>query len=203
METDKTAFEILTDFADNSNRSIELSEKAHPATIIHPVVYHTWEACIPNSKDETSFFVCYCNSKSVNIDSKISGVFFPLTESIPSTITVRKKFVFDKLNPFGKRDAFRVGILDVDSKVIITGSDSFVINKLFKNKTLQDLVIKIFDLDEGLVLGINGVDVDFVPFLKNQSHLGIYKTQDWILEEALIEDLFKIINQISLELNKN
>ena len=203
MEKDKSAFDILTEFANNSNRTIEKSEKAHPSTVIHPVVYHTWEAYIPNIKDETSYFVCYCNSKSVNIDAKYSGVFIPFSKTIPSTITIRKKFIFDKLNPFGKNSSFRVGILNVDSKVVINGSDKLLINKLFKNKTIQDHIIKIFELDEGLVLAINGMDTGFVPQLSGKSHIGIYKAQSWILEGKLIEELFTLLDKIFREFNKN
>jgi hypothetical protein len=196
MTHDKTAIEILTEFAKHSGRQIEIEEKAYPsAGPLHPVTYHRRRVCIPNNPKNTSYFICFGDSKEMGEKATFSGVFIPVEFATSFQIKIRKKDLMDKLNPFHKKDIIRSGIQQFDSQVAISGNDPIKARRFFNKRIIQNLVLRAFDIDEGFIVAVNELNIDFVPGLKGQSHVGIYSTQEWILDRIRIEKLFTLIEE--------
>ena len=63
MDNDKTAIEILREFAKHSGRKVEFSEKPYPSLPLQPVTCHRRTLYIPNNLNEISYFLCFGDSK--------------------------------------------------------------------------------------------------------------------------------------------
>lgn len=86
---------------------------------------------------------------------------------------MRKKDILDKLNVFNKKKFLRSGFRHFDARVTIRGNDSLSAQKLLKSRKVQDAIFEAINREESLVAGINTVNADFVPQLKDQSVFGI------------------------------
>jgi len=195
MDDKKTAIEILVEFAKRTNRQVEFTEKAYPSSALHPVTYHRRTLYIPNNVSKTSYFVCFGDSKEFGKHATFSGVFFPVEVPTSTFIEVRKKDFMDKLNPFLNKKNHTTGYRNFDSKVIITGNDPRAVYKIFDKSKIRELTLKVFDLDNGLIVSINGDEINFVPGLKGKSYFGIYSIQEWILDRSFIEKMFVLIEE--------
>ena len=199
MTRDKTAIEILTEFAKRSGRHIEFEEKPYPsAGPLHPVTYHRRRVCIPNNPKNTSYFICFGDSKEMGEMATFSGVFVPINFPSSFKMKVRTRDLMDNLNPFPKKDIIKTGIRQFDSAVVITGDDPIKVRIFFNNRDIQKLVIRALKLDESFILAVNELNTDFVPGLKGQSHLGIYTTQEWILDSKRIEAIFTLVEELGI-----
>ncbi len=195
MYNDKSAIEILTEFAKNTGRKIEFLEQPYPKGFIRPVAYHKRKLYIPGNKEETSYFICYQDSTEFGEHAMYSGVFVPISVPESFRIKVRKKDVIDKLNVFSRKKSIKTENQDFDSQVVLTVSDPDKAKLILKNKNIQGIIIKAFKLNEEFKIAINEVDISFVPPFKNKSYFGIYSTQQWILERETIETLFWLIEK--------
>ncbi len=62
------------------------------------------------------------------------------------------------------------------------------------------MILEIFKLDPKLKLCVNHIDTGFVPALKNKSTLGIYITEQWLLDEQLIEKLYTLVGKLKMKI---
>ncbi len=196
MEEEKSSIQELQAFAKRSGREIEFSEGAYSSNAMQPIVFHKRFAYIKNNPNSKTYFACFSDPKNVSGIAHYSGVFFSLPVSKSTKISLRKKFITDKLNFFSNKEKNKTGSQSFDSKVIfeefqLTGAD-----RIFTNARAQEIIKKALDFDLRLRVGINGVDMSFVPELKGESHFGIYTTQDWFVEPEKIEMLFKFVEKI-------
>ena len=199
MEQEKSSIDILKEFAKRTGRDIEFSVKDHDYAVLHPVRYHQRSLYITNNPGQTSYFICYGDSGApANIGEKVlySGVFIPVDLPRDSIIKIRRKDILDKLNIFKKKKYLRSGFENFDAQATIRGSDSLSAQKIAKSRKVQENILKAFILDESLTIGLNTVNANFVPHLKNQSFLGVYSLNGWILEDKKIEQLFSIMEEI-------
>jgi len=201
MEEDKTAIEELRAFAQKSNRKIDFSENVYIANGINPRNLTKSHAVISDPTDEESFFVNYCDMAAFGDSAFYSGLFFPIDVPSASVINVRQKNILDKLNPFLKQSDYKTPSTEFNSKVVFTENDVGSTTKIFKNQGIQDLVLEIFKLDPRIKIGVNHIDVGIVPQLKNKSTLGIYILEEWLLEDALIDKLFRLMGKLRQRLN--
>jgi hypothetical protein len=163
---------------------------------MQPIVYHERSLYIPNHTNAETFFVYYNNPKSVNGNDNYSGVFFTLPVPKSTKVLIRKGFFFDKLNFFSKNKTYKTGTDSFDSQVVFEKSEFVDGDKIFDKQKVQALIEKAFQLNIGMRIGINCVNADFVPELKDHSHFGILVTQDWFVESEKIEMLFKFAEEI-------
>ncbi len=199
MEQDRPSIEILKEFAKSTERSIEFTENPHKSIIMHPVKLHRRSLYIPNDANQKSFFVCFGDSgAAANIGEQVlySGVFIPVPFPKNSNVKIRKKNILDNFNIFYRKKFLKSGFQSFDEKVTIRGSDSTTAKKLLNSRKVRDNILKTFEMDESLSIGLNTVNADFVPQFKNGSYLGVYTINGWILEQEKIEKLFKIMDTI-------
>ncbi|WP_321279431.1 hypothetical protein [Marinifilum fragile] len=196
MEKEKSSIEKLKDFALKTHRKINFSEKAYPSNALHPVTYHRRFVSIPGNDYKRVFFACFGDSRRLDNFSIYSGVFFPIDVSRETKICVRKKHIFDKISLFVRKKYYKTGVDSFDSQVVFDEFTAIGINKIFINAKIQKLILKAFDFDVRLRVGINMLNIDFVPELKGKSYVGIYTTQDWFINSSEIEILYDLAEQL-------
>jgi hypothetical protein len=128
--------------------------------------------------------------------STYSGVFFPIHVSSETKICVRKKHIFDKMSLFSKKKYYKTGVDTFDSQVVFDEFTAIGTNKIFKNTKIQKVILKALDFDMRLRVGVNMLNLDFIPELKGKSYIGIYTTQDWFTNISEIEILFNLAEQL-------
>lgn len=196
MEGEKSSIQKLQDFAKSTGREIKCSEGAYPSNAMQPIVYHKRLACIKNHTNNKTYFACFSDPKKVGGIEHCSGVFFSLPVAKTMKICLRKKFVTDKLNFFVKKETNKTGNQSFDSKVIFEKYETNGSDRVITNTRVQETIKEALNFDLRLRVGINDVDLSFVPELKGESHFGIYTTQDWFVEPEKIEVLFKFVEKI-------
>ena len=126
----------------------------------------------------------------------------PISLAETKTFNIRGKNILDKLNPFSDSKNYRTGFRDFDSKVVISGNDLPLITSFFHDKKIQNLVLQALNIKQAMKIGVNVANVEFVPGLKNKSHLCIYNSQEWFLENSQIEKLFESIEEFRKLISK-
>ncbi|RKD96004.1 hypothetical protein [Marinifilum flexuosum] len=196
MEKEKSVIEKLKDFALKTHRKIDFSEKAYPSNALHPVSFHRRFVSIPDNDYKRVFFACFEDSRKLDNYSVYSGVFFPIDVSNETKICVRKKHMFDKMSLFGKKQYYKTGVDSFDSQVVFDEFTAIGTNKIFTNDKIQNLILKVFDFDARLRVGINMLNLDFMPELKGRSYIGIYTSQNWFTNSSEIEILYDLAEQL-------
>lgn len=196
MEKEKTTIQKLNDFAQKTHRTIELTEQAYPSNALHPVTYHRRLVYIPESGLGNTYFACFGDSRRLDKQAIYSGVFFsvPLPKSLK--ICIRRKDILDKMSLFSKKKGYKTGNVDFDSQVVFEEFDGIGTSKIFKSSKVQKLILKAFAFDLRLRIGVNMMNMDYVPGLKGESHFGIYTMQDWFIDSSKIEILYDLAEQL-------
>lgn len=200
MKEEKTAIEELKEFAKKTNSEINFDDKTYVASGINPRNLVKQHVIISRSTNDELYFVNYCDMAAFGDNSMYSGLFFPVYFPSSTLIQVRQKNILDKMNLFSKKTEFKTQSKKFDSKVIIEENDERASGKLFYSQSLQSLILEIFELDPRLKLCVNHIDTEIVPDLKNKSTLGIYITEQWLLEDRIIEKLFSLVGKLKTKL---
>jgi len=190
MNDHNSTVEALRKFANRTGREFDYTETPYPSAMMHKVTYHRRTIYIP---DGNKSFVCFADSKEMGPQALFSGVFVPFEASTSTRVVIRKKDIIDKLNPFGKKKTCNTGIPGFDSLVRITSNEPAFVKRIFQDRNIQNLVSDAFKLNEVIIIGINDLDLGFIPTFKGTSHLGIYTQQEWIVDGKMIEKLFHLI----------
>lgn len=196
---EKTAVEELKEFAKKTNREIDYSDKGYVASGINPRTLKKSHAVISDSKNGEPYFVNYSDMIAMGDSAMYSGFFFPIEFPSSTLIQVRQKNILDKVNPFFKKSEFTTQSKKFDSKVFIEENDESSAGKLFYSQSTQALILEIFDLDPRIKLCVNHIDVGIVPELKKKSTLGVYITEQWLLEDEIIEKLFSLVGKLKMK----
>ncbi len=203
METDKPAAEILTEFANNSNRKIEHYRKDYPVSKIKPRFFYRSYARINSNTNDKVSFICYGDSKAFGNTAFFSGLFFPISTSSSTRIGIRQKNILDKLNPFLEKSSYKSRFPNFTSKVIITENDIHFTNKILDNERIQSLIIKALALDGRIRVGVNNIDINAIQDVNGKvkasknSYFEIYIIGEWLLDASIIEQLFAITEELS------
>jgi hypothetical protein len=197
---EKTTIEELKEFAKKTNRKINFDDKIYVASGINPRNLVKEHVIISSSTNDEPYFVNYCDMAAIGDNAMYSGFFFPIEFSSSTLIQVRQKNILDKVNPFFKKSKFTTQSKKFDSKVFIEENDERSAGKLFYSQSTQSLILDIFDLDPRIKLCVNHINVDIVSELKNKSTLGIYITEQWLLEDGIIEKLFSLVGKLKTKL---
>ncbi|MCZ4696389.1 hypothetical protein DWB61_17155 [Ancylomarina euxinus] len=197
---EKTAVEELKEFANKTNREIDFDDKTYVASGINPRNLVKQHVIISGTTNDEPYFVSYCDMLAIGDNAMYSGFFFPIEFPLSTLIQVRQKNILDKVNPFFKKSEFTTQSKKFDSKVIIVENDERSSGKLFYSQGTQSLLLDIFKLDPRLKFCVNHIDVGIVSELKNKSTLGIYITEQWLLDEAIIKKLYALVGKLKMKI---
>jgi len=200
MEEEKTAIQELKEFAKKTKRDIDCDDKAYAATGVNPRILVKQHAIISNLAENEAYFVNYCDMVAFGDSAMYSGFFFPVEFPSSTLIKVRQRNILDKMNIFSKKSEFKTQSKKFDSKVVIEENDERASGKLFYSQGLQSLILEIFKLDPRLKLCVNHIDTGIVSDLKNKSTLGIYITEQWLLDEQLIKKLYVLVGKLKMKI---
>ncbi|WP_421920602.1 hypothetical protein [Marinifilum sp.] len=196
MKNEESSIEKLKDFASKTHRKINCCEKLHPSNSLHPVSYYRRFISIPENDEKQVFFACFADSRKLDHFFSYSGVFFPIDVATETKICIRKMKVFDKMNLFSKKIHYKTGINAFDSQVVFEDFTAIGTNQIFTNTKIQEVILKVFDFDMRLKVGVNMLNIDFIPELKGKSHIGIYLTNEWYSDFSMIELLFNLAERL-------
>jgi len=202
MNEEISSIEILKEFAENTNRKGEFYETLYPANTIPRYNHYLRKVYIPNNEEKLSYYVAFQDSKSFGDHAVFSGIFIKLEIPKSVNIIVHKKDIIDKINPFKGNNVHKTGFNNFDSKILIKGNDQYIIKNIFFDTKIQELTIQSLGLKEGLMIALNEFNIEFIPEFKEKSSIGLVWTRQWILDTALIEKMFKTIENIQVEINK-
>lgn len=197
MEAEKTPIEILEEFAGSTNRTIKYENTPYPSSAMHPIKYHKQSVYIPENKDQPIYFICFSDPKQLDKYSVYSGVLMPVNAPSSSYLNVRRKDILDKLNPLIKRNLIKTGNYRFDSKAVSTSNEEAKFTQLLNHRKVQELILKVFELNKLLVFTANELNTGFIPGLENKSTIGFFNRQTWILEYPMIEKLFNHIKELN------
>ncbi|HKL38944.1 MAG TPA: hypothetical protein VJ876_08615 [Bacteroidales bacterium] len=202
MTEEKSAIEELTELAKRSGRELKSSEQAHKtSTPIHPVTYHRRKVYMANKENATSFFCWYADSTEFGDYRLFSGAFIPLDLPRSCQLKIRKKDVLDRWNPFRKTKSLKTGSGKFDGSVVVTAHDDLYLRSLLFDGKIQQRVLEVLDMEPALKVGVNLVNLDFVPSLQDRSHLGLFFTQHWEFKLERVERLFQLIERFREQVN--
>ncbi len=196
MDTVVSAFQELDDFARRTNRQLVTEELSGKTVALHRVNYHQRWAYMGNRTAPTCWFAAFSDARKMNIQGNFSGLFFALPWMSPETITVQSRDILDRLNPFGGKSAFNTGVSYFDKQVRLMGNPLEKDRQLLSQPNVQEAILDTLKLDPALHAGINPMRVEFVPELKDRTIFGFYHPQRWMLDEQLLEDLFKACERV-------
>ena len=200
MEEDKSAIEELKEFAKKTRREIDCKDETYTTSGINPRNLVKQHVIMSNSTKDEAYFVNYCDMTGIGDNSMYSGLFFSVDFPTTSCVRLRQKNVLDKMKLFSRKSAFKTQSKKFDAKVVIEENDERIFNKLFYSHGIQTLIIDIFKLDPRLKLCVNHIDTGIVPDLKNKSTLGIYITEQWLLDEAIIKKLYSLVEKLKMKI---
>ena len=200
MEEEKTAIQELKEFAKKTKRNIDCAENTYVASGINPRTLVKQYAIIYNLFENEAYFVSNCDMAAFGDSAMYSGFFFPVEFPSSTRVKIRQKNILDKMNLFSKKSEFKTQSKKFDSKVMIEENDERASGKLFYSQSIQNLILEIFKLDLRLKLCVNHIDTGIVSDLKNKSTLGVYITEQWLLDEQVIEKLFILVGKLKMKI---
>lgn len=192
----KSTIELLTDFANWTSRKIYASEILYPSLAIRRVTLHKRTVYIPDTKEELCFLVGYHDPKSFSENELFFGVFFTIPFPSTTTFNIRKKDMLDKLNPFLAKKSLTIGSPKFDSSTVITGNNKILTSEILNDTKVQDLILELLEIRDCVNIGLNDVDLDFVPHFKDKSSFGVFTKQVWFVDTEMIENLFAKVRQL-------
>jgi hypothetical protein len=194
---DRSANDIIKDFAKKTNRNIEFSHTMYPLSSYRKIERYKTIAYIPNNQDERCFFVWLNDPyRVIGEYSSFSGVFIPISSGYKGSFTIRKRNILDNFNILSlikKIGADDSGFL---SKVVISGKDPERANELFTGTMAGHKALESLELSPAMRINLNLPEIDFVPALKGKNYLAIIDPQDWVLNRETIEKMLKIGEEI-------
>jgi len=196
MENNQSIIEIFNEFAQKTNRKIYTSERAYPSSFLYGVTNHKRIIVIPNTQEELSFLIGYHDPKSFSANELYFGSFIPLSMPDSVKLSIRKKYFFDSISPF-KKQMIKLNNKIFDSSAIISGNDESIVSKYFYDYKVQESVLDSLNLMKDICIGINEINIEYVPAFKNKSNLGIFTRLKWLTDEELLEALFEKIESIN------
>jgi len=197
MSQDKSAIEIIREFARKTGREAIFTEKPYPSTAMQRIVYHRRTIYLEGINNKAICFASFADSREFGKYALFSGIFMPVELPLSTTISIRNKDILDKLNPFNKKKMPSSGIPSYDAKTVISGNDPLSVKKIFQERRFQRLVDQSLPLAPGIVIAVNEANIGFIPEFKGKSHLGIFITREWITDTSMIEGLFNIAGQFT------
>lgn len=201
-EFNLSTLEILGRFAEQTKRKIVTLEQAYPPSTGRREVLHKRSFYMAANTNENCFLAGYSDPKSFEENAVFFGVFFPLTASRTQTLHIRRKSFLDNLSFSLRKKRLTSGNTDLDSAAVITGSDRDFILEILKKPDAVDVIKQILKLPDVFNVGLNAVDLSFVPAFEHQSNVGVFTRQKWVMDADTIENLFSKTEKLRKEIQK-
>lgn len=189
---EKSAFEILQEYANQKNLTIKISEQEHKKMRLHPGREHQRSCYIPDDSGQKTFFYCYTDSKFTGDYSHFCGIFFVYPGSHDLRAILHKKDIIDRISLLFKKEDVKTGDQDFDSKVYIKSNGGQELQTLLSGKNVKDAIVNIFEVNEAYRVVINEINPDLIPELNGQPTMGILNPRTWIFEQEKIDKLFEL-----------
>ncbi|ALO15210.1 hypothetical protein L21SP5_01564 [Salinivirga cyanobacteriivorans] len=139
---EKTAIEILSEFAHRTNREVQTNEEDMSFFTNHTHTRHARTIWFPDKPGEKRYFGAFSNPRLVGIRSFYSGVFIPIDVPQKAIANIRKKTIFDKLKLPNLRKTGKFNNKKLDRRLMISGEQ---IDKTVKIIGDQKIQLKIYD----------------------------------------------------------
>ncbi|HBG70516.1 MAG: hypothetical protein A2W93_03620 [Bacteroidetes bacterium GWF2_43_63] len=201
-EASTTTLNLLSAFADRTKRKIIATEAAYPSNAAERVVHHKRTFYMPANAEQQCFLAGYSDPKSFEENAVFFGVFFPVTASRTQTLHIRRKSFLDNLSFSLRKRRLTSGNTDLDSAAVITGTDRDFILEILKKPDAVDVIKQILKLPDVFNVGLNAVDLSFVPAFEQQSNVGVFTRQKWVMDADTIENLFSKTEKLRKEIQK-
>ncbi|MCB2208770.1 MAG: hypothetical protein KQH67_10820 [Bacteroidetes bacterium] len=194
---DKSDIEILREFAKSTNRSIEVKELLYPRTGISTTQKYKRMVYIPNNPEKTSFFIWFNDPYlKVGQTTIFSGAFIPLSSKVKTRISIRNRYILDKLNIFKQSKNNKIGNINFDSSVVISGNPDAATKRILSSSKVQKQILKALEIESYFHISINQLNIDFVPELSEKSSISVINHQGWEVDKTNIEKMFESIEKI-------
>ena len=194
MEDSKSYIKILEDYGRKSGREVFSEIKRYKRQ--HGMGMHgepeAWYFSMRESSNSNIFLACYYGSNlEVGKYRTYSGVFFPVDAPLDSNMLLSQSDVLDKVSGIFNKRA-KTGYSKFDKKTILKTNDSSLARKLFSRASVQSEILKSYQDLTGLLIGVNEINIRFIPELEGRSTVAAFIRYDWITEGKQIEHLFKL-----------
>ncbi len=184
------SIDFFTNYAEETHRTINCHETVVPITAFNKISLSKRNISIPYNDDKELFLLCYNNPKEFSNYPFYCGIFFSSTVAKDFELSVKKLFFIDRINPFNvAKNRYKTNT-PFDSKAIIKTSDGSAPVWLL-NDDLQQVINKLFKIDQRITVGYNLVHPDFEESLKGKSTFG-FLIDDWIFDTDKIEQFFEL-----------
>jgi hypothetical protein len=190
---ERSANDIIKDFAKNTNRNIEFSHTMYPLSSYRKIERYKTIAYIPNNQDESCFFVWVNDPyRVIGEYSSFSGVFIPISSGYKGSFSIRAKNILDNFNVVSLIKNIWADKSGFSSKVVISGNDPDRADELFNGTMAGHKVFEALKLSPAMRITLNLPVIDFIPALKGKNYIGIVNPQEWFLEREIVEKMLKI-----------
>jgi hypothetical protein len=191
-DSNPSNIELLTQYAKNTQREISSQEIPYYGTIKYPVVSHKRIVIIPESVDNQVFLIAFSNPKSISDDSLFMGIFIPFSKPIFGSLEIRKRYFFDSLNLFNRHKTLNTSFEKFNKRVVISGDAIDFVREVVDKQAVQMAIEDALNIDDAFFVGLNKLNLDFVPEFENKSSFGFYTRQKWYVEHDFLERMFAI-----------
>src|SRR6056297_2393949 len=134
---EKTATEILTEYAKKTGREATSSEEDRSFLAVHTHTRHARTIWFRDKPSANRFFAASKNPDSFGIQGFYSGVFIPVDVSKEAKVHIRKKSIFDKINFPNLRKTAKFNNKKLDRKLMISGQQIDKATKIIGDPKIQ------------------------------------------------------------------
>jgi len=196
---EKTAIEILTEFAHRTNREVQTNEEDMSFFTNHTHTRHARTIWFPDKPGEKRYFGAFSNPRLVGIRSFYSGVFIPIDVPQKAIANIREKTIFDKLKLPNLRKTGKFNNKKLDKKLLISGEQIERASKILHDQKIQHEILGFMKKNPPYRVIINDIDLSYIPLFKSKSYLGLVRAF-WEIDGENIEKLFEDIKQFEKHL---
>lgn len=196
---DKSAIEILQEFAQKTGRKATWNEKDQSVLIGHTHTRHARLIWFRDKPTENRIFAAFSNPNFFGIRSFYSGVFIPVNVSKEAKINIRKKTIFDKINIPNLRKTAKFNNKKMDRKLMISGEQIDKATKIIGDPKIQQEIYDFMKKNPLYRIIINDLNMNYIPQFKTNPYLGLVR-EHWEIEGEKIENLFNDTKQFEKHL---
>lgn len=191
-EQNFTALDELEAFAGQTHSRFWSEQLPYPGSLADRVSHSRKAIYIQDHVDDQCFWVGFHDPKAFGEGELFFGVFFPVSFSRDQSFLVKERDLLDKLRLFTKHRSFKTGVDSFDKKMIITGTDSALMNRLLNSARVQELLLEAVGQMPGFRFGLNAVQADFVPAFQQSGFAGLFTLTRWMTLTAELEALMAL-----------
>lgn len=194
MEDSKSYIKLLEDYGRKSGREVfsEIKKYKRQRGMGMYGEPEAWYFSMQESSHSNIFLACYYGSNlEVGKYRTYSGIFFPVDVPLNTQLLLSQSDVLDKFSGiFSKRT--KTGFKNFDKKTFLKTNDTSLARKLFSKSAVQLEILKSYKDLTGLLIGVNEINIRFIPELEGKSNISAFIRYDWVTEGKDIEKLFKL-----------